>query len=40
VVGVRRAVASLELPAGREAEVGVKKGDVLVFENVSEAEDA
>ena len=39
VAGARRAVASLELPAGRAAEVGVEKGDVLVFERVSNAED-
>jgi uncharacterized membrane protein (UPF0127 family) len=37
VAGARRAVASLELPAGRAAEVGVEKGDVLVFENVADA---
>jgi uncharacterized protein len=36
VAGARRAVASLELPAGRAAEVGVEKGDVLVFEDVGE----
>jgi hypothetical protein len=37
VAGARRAVASLELPAGRAAEVGVEKGDVLVFESVADA---
>jgi uncharacterized protein len=37
VAGARRAVASLELPAGRAAEVGVEKGDVLVFEGEAEA---
>jgi uncharacterized membrane protein (UPF0127 family) len=36
VAGARRAVASLELPAGRAAEVGVEKGDVLVFEDVAD----
>ena len=34
IAGARRAVASLELPAGRVAEVGVEKGDVLVFEEI------
>jgi uncharacterized protein len=37
VAGARGAVASLELPAGRAAEVGVERGDVLVFENVADA---
>jgi hypothetical protein len=37
VAAARRAVASLELPAGRAAEVGVEKGDVLVFEDVADA---
>lgn len=37
IAGARRAVASLELPAGRAAEVGVEKGDVLVFEDVTDA---
>jgi uncharacterized protein len=32
--GARRAVAALELPAGRAAEVGVEPGDVLVFEEL------
>ena len=36
VAGARRAVASLELPAGRAAEVGVEEGQVLVFEDVGE----
>jgi uncharacterized membrane protein (UPF0127 family) len=36
VAGARGAVASLELPAGRAAEVGVEPGDVLVFEAVAE----
>lgn len=35
VAGARRAVASLELPAGRAAEVGVEKGDVLAFEDLA-----
>ncbi|HKD93758.1 MAG TPA: DUF192 domain-containing protein [Gaiellaceae bacterium] len=34
VGGARSAVASLELPAGRAAEVGVEKGDRLVFADV------
>jgi uncharacterized protein len=38
VASARRAVASLELPAGRAAEAGVKKGDRLVFEDVAEGE--
>jgi hypothetical protein len=38
VAGARRAVASLELPAGRAAEVGVEKGNVLVFEDLVDAE--
>ena len=38
VAGARRAVASLELPAGRAAEVGVEEGDALVFEDVGEDE--
>lgn len=37
VAGARHAVASLELPAGRAAEVGVERGDVLVFETVGDA---
>lgn len=36
VAGARHAVASLELPAGRAAEVGVEKGDVLVFEGLGD----
>jgi uncharacterized membrane protein (UPF0127 family) len=39
VAGARRAVASLELPAGRVAEVGVEEGDVLVLEDVVDAQD-
>ncbi len=35
VAGARHAVASLELLAGRAAEVGLEKGDILVFEEVS-----
>jgi uncharacterized membrane protein (UPF0127 family) len=35
--GARRAVAALELPAGRAAEAGVEEGDVLVFEDVPAA---
>ena len=38
VAGARHAVASLELPAGRAAEVGIEKGDSLVFEDVDDAE--
>jgi hypothetical protein len=38
IAGARRAVASLELPAGRVAEVGVEKGDVLVFEDIVDPE--
>lgn len=34
--GARRAVAALELPAGRAAEVGVEPGDVLVFEGLGD----
>jgi uncharacterized membrane protein (UPF0127 family) len=34
VAGARHAVASLELPAGRAAEVGVEEGHRLVFEDV------
>jgi uncharacterized protein len=33
--GARRAVAALELPAGRAAEAGVEPGDVLVFEQLT-----
>jgi uncharacterized membrane protein (UPF0127 family) len=36
VAAARRAVASLELPAGRAAEAGVEKGDRLVFEGVAD----
>jgi uncharacterized protein len=36
VAAARHAVASLELPAGRAAEVGVERGDVLVFEAVGD----
>ena len=36
VAGTRHGVASLELPAGRAAEVGVEEGDVLVFEDVAD----
>jgi uncharacterized protein len=39
VAAARRAVASLELPAGRAAEAGVEKGDRLVFEDVADGED-
>jgi hypothetical protein len=38
VAGARRAVASLELPAGRVAEIGVEEGDVLVFQDLGEDE--
>ena len=37
VAAARRAVASLELPAGRAADAGVEKGDRLVFEDVADA---
>ena len=37
IAAARRAVASLELPAGRAAETGVEKGDRLVFEDVAGA---
>ena len=40
VAGARRAVAALELPAGRAAEVGVEKGDVLVVEELGDRENA
>ena len=36
--GARRAVAALELPAGRAAEAGVEPGDVLVFEELGDRE--
>jgi len=36
--GARRAVAALELPAGRAEEVGVEPGDVLVFEELADHE--
>ena len=36
VAGARRAVASLELPAGRAAEVGVEEGAVLVFADLGD----
>jgi uncharacterized protein len=38
VAAARRAVASLELPAGRAAEAGVDKGDRLVFEDLADGE--
>jgi uncharacterized protein len=38
VAGARRAVASLELPAGRAAEVGVEEGHRLVFEDLVDRE--
>jgi uncharacterized protein len=38
VAAARRAVASLELPAGRAAEAGVEKGDRLVFEDLADGE--
>jgi uncharacterized membrane protein (UPF0127 family) len=37
VAGARRAVAALELPAGAAAGAGVQEGDVLVFEDVTDA---
>jgi uncharacterized protein len=36
MAGARRAVAALELPAGRVAEVGVEPGEVLVFEELAD----
>jgi len=39
VAGARRAVAALELPAGRAAEVGIEQGDVLVLEDVGDGMD-
>jgi uncharacterized protein len=36
VSGARRAVASLELPAGAARAAGLEEGDVLVFENLEE----
>jgi uncharacterized protein len=36
VAAARHAVAALELPAGRAAELRVEKGDRLVFEDVVE----
>jgi hypothetical protein len=36
VAAARRAVATLELPAGAAAEAGVEEGDVLVFENIED----
>src|SRR6201987_5677246 len=38
VAAARRAVASLELPAGRAAEAGVEKGERLVFEDLADGE--
>jgi uncharacterized protein len=38
IAGARRAVASLELPAGRAAELGLERGDVLLFEDVGKGE--
>jgi uncharacterized protein len=38
VAAARRAVCALELPAGRAAEVGVEKGERLVFEDVADTE--
>ena len=34
--GARRAVAALELPAGRAEEIGVEPGGVLVFEELGD----
>lgn len=34
IAGARRAVAALELPAGRAADMGVEPGDALVFEEL------
>jgi uncharacterized protein len=36
VAAARRAVATLELPAGRAAEAGVEKGDRLVLEDIAD----
>jgi uncharacterized membrane protein (UPF0127 family) len=38
VAAARRAVAALELPAGRVAEAGVEKGDRLVFADLVDGE--
>ena len=38
VAAAKHAVAALELPAGRAAEVGIEKGDVLVLEDVADAQ--
>lgn len=38
--GARRAVAALELPAGRAAEVGVELGNELVFEDLGDPENS
>src|ERR1700741_4533912 len=37
IAHARHAVAALELPAGRVAELGVERGDVLVFEAAGDA---
>jgi uncharacterized membrane protein (UPF0127 family) len=34
VAGARRAVAALELPAGRAVEAGLKEGDILALEEL------
>lgn len=39
MAGARRAVASLELPAGAAATAGIEKGDVLVLENLEGGEE-
>ena len=39
VAGARRAVAALELPAGKAAAVGIEQGDVLVLEDVGDGMD-
>jgi hypothetical protein len=38
-VAFARAVASLELAAGRAAELGIEKGDLLVLEDVGDRKD-
>ena len=38
IAGARGAVASLELPAGRAAEVGVEQGDLVVLEELADRE--
>ena len=39
VAGARRAVATLELPTGAAAAAGIETGDVLVLEDIDDAND-